>query len=142
MKRILLISVLSICLLFAVGLTPKNSEAGSLIQVIFDDVGHIWVAVADFGILFDNEWELIVKTDIPATDPFGFGFRFFNPVYAELGMIILADSFWFAHGCFADLDISNACNYSIANGAQGIWNLSASPFPKEQLRASAETGQR
>jgi predicted Zn-dependent protease len=97
--------------------------------------GMIYVSVADLGLLFGNEWDLLVKNRTDLTAPFGIGMSFYNVSWSEFGVIVLADDYWFGHGFYGNwTGEGTSAYYSITNGSQGVWNLfTSSPPPRADM---------
>ena len=128
MKRLIIVSIISICMVFGFNMTPKVSKAATLPQVYFTGFGLVYVSVADLGTIFGNEWEIIVKNDYFFLDeqPWGVGFRFYNVTWEEAVQSILSDDFWWAEGATYEWDGFGTTTGYFSDNAPQQWTTTIS----------------
>lgn len=132
MKRRIIVLSMVIALIVMFALPPKHAGAASLPQIIYIDLfgGRIYFRVVDLGTLFGNEWEVIAKNNLSFTNPWGLGLRFYNTSWAQAVQMIAADDTWVAEEMAFTWGGSGSAGYlSLANGFQGVANITTTPPP-------------
>ncbi len=104
LRKLIIISIISVFMLSAFTLISKESKAGTLPQVYWSNTDRIFASVADLGTIFDSEWDIIVMNFADMTAPWGLGFRFHNVYWEEAVQNIVADDFWSPAAIVYDTD--------------------------------------
>ncbi len=130
LKKLLIVSALSVFMLSVFALTPKYSTAATLPGVMFTDNDKIFVSVADLGTILGTEWEIIVINNSTATAPFGFGFRNYNTTWTAAVQTIFKDDNWFGAAMAYTWIGDGTLGYlSLSNGVQSVVTLTTTPSP-------------
>ena len=94
LRKLIIVSIISVFMLSAFTLISKESKAGTLPQVYWSDTGRVFVSVADLGTIFGNEWDIVVMNLADMTASWGLGFRFHNAHWREAVQCIVSDDIW------------------------------------------------
>ncbi len=141
LKKLIFVSALSVFMLSAFTLTPEDSKAATLPQVLFSDNGKVFISVMDLGTILDSEWEIIVINDFPiGAVPSGVGFRNYNPTYGGGVHTIIRDDNWLGAAMAYIWTGDGTPGYlSLSNGVQAVRILTvAPPAPSSSLESTSE----
>ena len=143
LKKLIIVLALSVCMLSIFTLSPKNSKAATLPQVMFTDNGKVFVSAADLGTIFGSEWEIIVINDFPfGPKPFGLGFRYYNTTYNAAEQIINQDASWLGAAMAYIWAGDGTQGYlSLTNGNQSVRTLTLAPPIAPPIFKLPDTGQ-
>ncbi len=131
LKRLIIVSIISVFMLSAFTLNPKDSKAATLPPILFTDTAELYASVADLGTIFGNEWEIVIYNDFPiGATPFGFGFRNYNTTYNTAEQTVFEDDNWYGYAMvFTWVGDGTQSYISTTNGFQGVETLTTTPPP-------------
>ena len=145
LKKLIIVSIISICTLSIFTLSPKKSEAATLPGVYFDSDGAVYVSVLDLGMFINNEWEVLLINNWPDMGPiWAFGFRNYNTTFNAGVQTILEDDLWFGEaGAYVWDGFGTATGYfSDTDGDQWTSIISATPPPSTSTRHLQRRGRK
>ncbi len=139
LKKLIIVSIIGVCMLSVFTLTPKDTKAATLPQALFTDFGEVYISVADLGAIFGSEWEITAFNVFPVgTDPFGFGFRNYNVTNGTAVQTVFEDDTWFgAAMVYTWVGEGTQSFISITNSFQGVDILTTTPPPAAAALSSS-----